>query len=78
MTFDGAPIKNQTFVEVTDESLDMRSLPYDGILGLGYPSLSKSGATPPFQNLISQGQLSPGIFAFWLNSYKLNTIAVFN
>ena len=68
MTFGGAPIKNQTFAEIPSETPDIQALPYDGILGLGYPSLSKSGATPPLQNLINQGQLSPAIFAFWLNS----------
>ncbi len=77
MTFAGVQLTNQTFAEVTYESLNIRSLPYDGLLGLGYPSLSKSGATPPFQNLINQGHQSPGIFAFWLNSYIKYFIVIF-
>ena len=68
LTFGGVQITNQTFAEVTYESLNIQSLPYDGLLGMGYPALAQSGATPPFQNLISQGQVSPGLFAFWLNS----------
>uniref|UniRef100_A0A8D0B589 pepsin A n=1 Tax=Salvator merianae TaxID=96440 RepID=A0A8D0B589_SALMN len=36
--------------------------PFDGILGLAFPSISSSGATPVFDNMMSEGLLS--VFSF--------------
>uniref|UniRef100_A0A8C3HYH9 Peptidase A1 domain-containing protein n=1 Tax=Chrysemys picta bellii TaxID=8478 RepID=A0A8C3HYH9_CHRPI len=43
--------------------------PYDGILGLAFPSISSSGATPPiFDNMIKEGLLSQDLFSVYLSS----------
>ncbi|XP_002064933.3 pepsin A [Drosophila willistoni] len=44
---------------------------YDGIWGLGFPSLSQLKTEPPFQNLITQNQVEKSIFSF---SLKTNTM----
>nr|XP_014722413.2 pepsin II-4-like [Equus asinus] len=42
--------------------------PFDGILGLGYPSISASGATPVFDNIWDQGLVSQDLFSVYLSS----------
>ncbi|KAH9166026.1 acid protease [Lactarius sanguifluus] len=39
--------------------------PADGLLGMGYESLSVYGASPVFQSLVSQGQVSTRVFSFY-------------
>ena len=42
-------------------------IPFDGILGLNYPSVSSSGAIPIFDKLKNQGAISEPVFAFYLS-----------
>ncbi|XP_005989293.1 pepsin A-like [Latimeria chalumnae] len=41
--------------------------PFEGLLGLAYPSISASGATPVFDNLMKQGLVSEHLFSFYLS-----------
>ncbi|XP_027388307.1 pregnancy-associated glycoprotein 2-like [Bos indicus x Bos taurus] len=47
-------------------------VPFDGILGLGYPRRTITGANPIFDNLWKQGVISEPVFAFYLSSQKEN------
>ena len=40
---------------------------FDGVLGLNYPNLSRSGAIPIFDKLKNQGAISEPVFAFYLS-----------
>ncbi|XP_057584314.1 pregnancy-associated glycoprotein 2-like [Hippopotamus amphibius kiboko] len=46
--------------------------PYDGILGLAYPSLALENTTPVFDNMKTQGVISQPVFAFYLSDQKEN------
>ena len=43
-------------------------VPFDGILGLSYPSFSTPEITPIFDNLEEQGVISEPVFAFYLST----------
>jgi len=40
---------------------------FDGILGMGYDSISVNNLTTPFSNLIKSGNCPEPVFAFWLS-----------
>uniref|UniRef100_A0A8C6QVR1 Napsin-A n=1 Tax=Nannospalax galili TaxID=1026970 RepID=A0A8C6QVR1_NANGA len=40
---------------------------FDGILGLGFPSLAVGGVRPPLDTLLEQGLLEKPVFSFYLN-----------
>jgi cathepsin D len=40
---------------------------FDGILGMGYDSISVNNLTTPFSNLIKSGKCDEPVFAFWLS-----------
>ncbi|KGL85319.1 Pepsin A, partial [Tinamus guttatus] len=42
--------------------------PFDGILGLAFPSISSSGATPVFDNMMSQDLVSEDLFSVYLSN----------
>ncbi|XDB65875.1 hypothetical protein AB1E18_019185 [Capra hircus] len=44
--------------------------PFDGVLGLAFPSISSKGAIPVFDNLWSQGAFFEPVFAFYLSKSK--------
>ncbi|XP_052518052.1 pregnancy-associated glycoprotein 1-like [Budorcas taxicolor] len=43
---------------------------FDGVLGLNYPNLSRSGAIPIFDKLKNEGAISEPVFAFYLSKDK--------
>ncbi|KAB0337672.1 hypothetical protein FD754_025054, partial [Muntiacus muntjak] len=66
---------NQSFgLSVKEFGFD--GMPFDGVLGLAFPSISLTGARPIFDNLWSQGAFSEPVFAFYLSKSKPEGIVV--
>ncbi|KAL8872387.1 MAG: hypothetical protein Q9174_001978 [Haloplaca sp. 1 TL-2023] len=60
-------IKHQDFAEATSEpGLAFAFGRFDGIMGLGYDTISVNKIVPPFYNMIDQGLLDGPVFAFYL------------
>jgi saccharopepsin len=61
-------IKDQLFAEATSEpGLAFAFGRFDGILGLGYDTISVNRIPPPFYNMIDQGLIDEPVFAFYLS-----------
>ncbi|XP_047630070.1 pregnancy-associated glycoprotein 2-like isoform X1 [Phacochoerus africanus] len=62
-------IKNQTFgLSLTEDDMVFEHAIFDGILGLGYPSLAIKGTTPIFDTIMNQSLISEPVFAFYLST----------
>lgn len=62
-------VKNQDFAEATSEpGLAFAFGRFDGIMGLGYDTISVNKIVPPFYNMLDQGLLDEPVFAFYLSS----------
>lgn len=64
----GLIVKNQIFGMSKVETPSMEYLGSDGILGLAFPGVAQPGATPVFDNMMSQGLLSSDLFSIYLSS----------
>lgn len=61
-------VSGQQFAESTVEpGITFTEAKFDGILGMGYDTISVDNIPSPFTNLMTQGKCSPGVFSFWLN-----------
>jgi saccharopepsin len=71
VTIGDLTIKDQLFAEATSEpGLAFAFGRFDGILGLGYDTISVNKIPPPFYNMIDQGLLDEKVFAFYLGDTK--------
>ena len=64
----GLEIASQTFAEATREpGLAFMFAKFDGILGMGWDTISVDKVVPPFYNAYAQGLVPDDVFSFWLN-----------
>ncbi|XP_032078299.1 pepsin A-like [Thamnophis elegans] len=61
-------VSNQIFgLSQTEPGSFLYYVPFGGILGLAYPRLAASGATPVFDNMMSEGLVSQDLFSVYLS-----------
>jgi len=78
MSIGDIEIKDQLFAEATNEpGLAFAFGRFDGILGLGYDTISVNKIPPPFYNMISQGKIDEPVFAFYLGGTEDESVATF-
>ncbi|KAG6011025.1 saccharopepsin [Claviceps maximensis] len=78
MSFGDLKIQEQDFAEATEEpGLAFAFGKFDGILGLGYDTISVNHIVPPFYNMINQKLLDEPVFAFYLGSSDEGSEAIF-
>jgi hypothetical protein len=64
----GINVKNQIFgLTYQEEGFAFMNVPFEGILGLSFPSISKTNSVPFFDNIISQQLLDYNIFSLFLS-----------
>ncbi|NXE92803.1 CATE protein, partial [Menura novaehollandiae] len=66
---EGVTVSNQQFAESTNEpGKTFLDAPFDGILGLAYPSLAVDGVTPVFDNMMAQNLVELPIFSVYMSA----------
>ncbi|KAE9417838.1 hypothetical protein Angca_010219, partial [Angiostrongylus cantonensis] len=65
VSFAGATIKNQEFIHVTEADKAFFNIPIDGILGLGWPTITVGKVTSPLQNILLN--LDAPLFTVWMD-----------
>ncbi|XP_033988712.1 pepsin A-like [Trematomus bernacchii] len=68
VTVGGLAVKNQMIGLSETEAPFMQYMRADGILGLAYPRLAASGATPVFDNMMSENLVNKDMFSVYLSS----------
>ncbi|KXZ50438.1 hypothetical protein GPECTOR_16g612 [Gonium pectorale] len=64
----GLEVEDQGFAEAINEpGLTFVAAKFDGILGMGFPTIAVDRVVPPFTRLAESGQLAEQVFSFWLN-----------
>ncbi|EIM89716.1 acid protease [Stereum hirsutum FP-91666 SS1] len=70
VTIAGLSATNQTLgaASTYSTSFESTSFPADGLMGMGFKSISDYGANPVFQTLVAEGQVDQPVFSFKLSS----------
>merc|ERR1712130_84056 len=64
----GLIAKQATFAEAVEEpGITFLAAMFDGIMGLSYPTISVNGATPIYNQLMEEGLVDSGVFAFYIH-----------
>jgi saccharopepsin len=78
VTIGDLKISKQDFAEATSEpGLAFAFGRFDGILGLGYDTISVNKIVPPFYNMVNQKLLDEPVFAFYLGGTEDESEAIF-
>lgn len=78
VTIGDLKIKGQDFAEATEEpGLAFAFGRFDGILGLGYDTISVNKIVPPFYQMVEQDLLDEPVFAFYLGDQEGESEATF-
>lgn len=67
MKLAGFVFKGQGFFSASSIASVIGYQPFDGVLGLGWPSIAVGGVTPPIQNIM--GQFDKKLFTVWLDRH---------
>ncbi|KAI8645317.1 endopeptidase [Parasitella parasitica] len=68
LTLGGIRIENQGFAEsVKEPGFTFAFAKFDGILGLGYDTISVQHTVPPFYHMVNRDLIDEPLFSFWLN-----------
>ncbi|KAK2526473.1 hypothetical protein Q9233_008243 [Columba guinea] len=66
---EGLTVNNQQFAEsISEPGKAFLDAPFDGVLGLAYPSLAVDGVTPVFDNMMAQNLVELPIFSVYLST----------
>ncbi|KAH6947564.1 hypothetical protein HPB50_020079 [Hyalomma asiaticum] len=68
LTVGNGKVNAQTFAEATKaKGATFKAAQFDGLLGLGYPSLAEDNVVPVFDNMMKQNLLPKPVFSVYLN-----------
>ena len=63
-------ITDQTFAEATQQpGITFVAAKFDGILGMGFKTISVDGVTPVFDTAVEEHVVPKAVFSFWLDRY---------
>ncbi|XP_010449277.1 PREDICTED: aspartic proteinase A3 [Camelina sativa] len=65
----GIKLERQDFIEATKCDSFFKDVVFDGIMGLGFPSLAVTGTVTVWENMVNKKLINKRMFSIWLRSY---------